>query len=134
VGDRGHELVEHTADVGLRVWGPSLEAVFAEAAIGLIRVMGTAEGPTVSQDVSIDDDDLDALFVDWLSEVLFLFEARKVVPRDVRVRIDRERCALEATIEAIRAESFVQEGPAVKAVTFHGLELSDATALVYLDV
>lgn len=96
--------------------------------------MGTAEGPSTSQDVAIDANDLDALFVDWLSEVLFLFEARKVVPRDVRVRIDRERVALDATIDGVRAESFEQDGPAVKAVTFHGLELSETRALVYLDV
>lgn len=134
VGDRGHELVEHTADVGLRVWGPTLEDVFAEAAVGLVRAMGIADGPSVAEQVSLRAADAEALFVDWLSEVLFLFEARKVVPRDVRVRIDRDRCALEATIDAVRATSFVQEGPAVKAVTFHELELTEHGATVYLDV
>ena len=131
---RGHEAVEHTADVGLRIWGPSLEDVFAEAAIGVIGVMGTANGARVSETVALEAADLEALFVDWLSEVLFLFEARKVAPEDVRVRIDRERFTLDATIEGTRAETFVQEGPAVKAVTFHGLELDDTHALVYLDV
>lgn len=116
------------------MWGPTFEDVFAEAAAGLIRAMGTADGPPVAETVSLRAGDLDALFVDWLSEVLFLFEARKVVPRDVRVRIDRESCSLEATIEGVRAERFVQEGPAVKAVTFHELELTDDHALVYLDV
>ncbi len=134
MGDHGHELVEHTADVGLRVWARSLDDVFAEAAIGLVRVMGTAQGEPLSEHVSLEANDLEALFVDWLSEVLFLFEARKVVPTDVRVRIDRERCSLDATIGGVRAESFVQEGPAVKAVTFHGLELDETHAIVYLDV
>jgi SHS2 domain-containing protein len=131
---RGHELVEHTADVGLHVWGSSLEDVFAEAAVGLIRVMGRGEGPPASEAVELEAPDLDALFVDWLSEVLFLFEAREVVPRDARVRIDRDTCALSATVDGVRAESFVQEGPAVKAVTYHGLKLTDHEALVYLDV
>lgn len=131
---RGHELVEHTADVGLRVWGESLEDVFAESAIALVRAMGRGAGSSVSEAVTLDAPDLDALFVDWLSEVLFLFEARKVVPTDVRVRIDRETHALSATVDGVRAESFVQEGPAVKAVTYHGLELSETKATVYLDV
>jgi SHS2 domain-containing protein len=134
VSARGHELVEHTADVGLRAWGPGLEDVFAEAAIGLVRTMGRGEGPSVREDVTLDAPDLDALFVDWLSEVLFLFEARGVVPAGVRVRIDRDACSLSASIDGVRAESFVQEGPAVKAVTYHGLELSDTEAVVYLDV
>jgi SHS2 domain-containing protein len=131
---RGHELVEHTADVGLRVWGQSLEDVFAQAAIGLVAVMGRADGPSVSETVKLDAPDLGALFVDWLSEVLFLFEARQVAPTDVRVRIDREACGLSATIDGVKAASFVQEGPAVKAVTYHGLEISDHEAVVYLDV
>ena len=134
MADRGHELIEHTADVGLRVWGPSLSDVFAEAAIALIAIMGTAKGAEVREEVAIDAPDLEALFVDWLSEVLFLFEAREVVPRDVRVGIDRQRPALMATIEGVKAETFEQEGPAVKAVTYHGLELSDTEAIVYLDV
>ena len=134
---RGHELVEHTADVGLRAWGPSLEDVFSEAAIGLIAVMGRAEGASVRERVDVEAPDLDALFVDWLSEVLFLFEARQVVPTHVRVLIDRDACALSATIDGVGAgtsSSFVQEGPAVKAVTYHGLRVSEHEALVYLDV
>jgi SHS2 domain-containing protein len=131
---RGHEVVEHTADVGLHVWAPTLDEVFAEAAIGLVAIMGRGTGPSTSERVDVDSPDLDALFVDWLSEVLFLFDARAVVPSDVRVRIDREACALSATIDGVKAESFVQEGPAVKAVTFHGLSLSGTDAVVFVDV
>jgi SHS2 domain-containing protein len=134
VGNRGHELVEHTADEGLHVWAPTLEELFAEAALGLIRVMGTAQGRAASERVSIDAPDRDALFVDWLSEVLFLFEAREVVPHDVRVEIDRDPWRLRATIDGVQAETFEQEGPAVKAVTYHGLQMSDTEATVYLDV
>jgi SHS2 domain-containing protein len=134
VSDRGFDLVEHTADVGLHVWAPTPDELFAQAAIGLVRIMGDGEGPSVTQHVALEATDMDALFVDWLSEVLFLFDARAIVPKTVRVRIEREPCTIDATIDGLRAESFVQEGPAVKAVTFHGLELSDTEATVYLDV
>ena len=120
--------------MGLRVWAPTLEGVFAEAAVALIALMGTAEGASVSLDVSLQASDLDGLFVDWLNEVLFLFEVRQVVPGDARVRVDRDAWKLEATIDGVRAERFEQEGPAVKAVTFHGLKVSETGATVYLDV
>ena len=132
--ERGHEVIEHTADVGLRVWGPTLEDVFAQAAVASIALMGAAEGAPVTERVQLESTDVDALLVDWLSEVLFLFEAREIVPRDVRVRIDRERWHLEATINGVRAETFEQTGPGVKAVTFHGLQVSETEATVYLDV
>jgi SHS2 domain-containing protein len=36
----GHELLEHTADLGIRAWGPSVEAAVAEALMALVEVMG----------------------------------------------------------------------------------------------
>jgi SHS2 domain-containing protein len=134
VEPRGHEVIEHTADVGLRVWGPSLEDVFAEAAVGLVAIMGTADGDPVVERVQLESTDVDALFVDWLSEILFLFEAREIVPRAVKVAIDREHWSLDATVEGIRIMRFEQTGPGVKAVTFHGLQVGGKEALVYLDV
>lgn len=132
---RGYEVIEHTADIGLRVWGPALEDVFGEAAVALVAVMGTASGgEPVTENVSLEAPDVDSLFFDWLSEILFLFEAREIVPRDVRVRIDREGWKLEATLEGSRAPAFVQEGPTVKAITYHALEVAETEATVYLDV
>jgi len=136
VAIRGHELIEHTADEGLRVWAPTLEELFAEAALGLVAVMGTAHGDSVEESVTLDSSDLEALFVDWLSEILFLFEARDLYPVSARVRIDGTR--LDATVEGVRFASFEQTGPAVKAVTYHELEIKKTgtgyQAVVYLDV
>jgi SHS2 domain-containing protein len=114
------------------VWAASREALFAESAVALIALMGSAEGAPVHEDITIDAPDPDALFVDWLSEILFLFDARRFVPRDVRVTIDGNH--LRASVDGVSASSFEQTGPAVKAITYHGLELSDTEARVYVDV
>ena len=135
MASRGHEILEHTADIGLRVWAPDLNELFAEAAIALIDVMGRGVGPVDRREtVDLDAPDLEALFVDWMSEVLFLFEVRNIVPQSVDVAVDRVTWRLHATIEGPAAEKFEQHGPAVKAVTYHGLEVGDREATVYLDV
>jgi len=134
VPERGWELIEHTADLGLHAWGPTIEDVFAEAAVGLVAVMGTGSGDDASEDVSLEAPDRDALFVDWLSEVLYLFEARRLVPAAARVDITRDPWTLRARLEGTRAETFSQTGPGVKAVTYHALDVSDTDATVYLDV
>jgi SHS2 domain-containing protein len=132
---RGHEIIEHTADVGLRVWAPTLDELFSEAALAMVALMGTPTSTEPrSEHLELEAADLEALFVDWLSEVLFLFEARELVPRDVRVRVSREPWRVAATIEGVSAVDLEQTGPAVKAVTFHGLEVSETEAKVYLDV
>jgi SHS2 domain-containing protein len=135
---RGHETLEHTADVGLRVWAPTLRELFSEAAVGLVDVMGTAEGPELRREVRLEAPDLDALFVDWLSEILFLFEARGLVPRSADVRIEQGPWRLEAILSGVGTSLFRQHGPAVKAITYHGLEMKETSdgyeARVYLDV
>ncbi len=135
--NRGHELVEHTADVGLRIWAPTVEELFAEAAVALIDVMGKAIGPSDREErVALDAPDLDALFVDWLSEILFLFDARDFVPRSASAHVDDDPWKVEATLEG--GGELEQHGPAVKAVTYHGLDIRRTDdgyeAVVYLDV
>ncbi len=139
----GYEQIEHTADVGLRVWAVSVDELFAEAARGLLSVMGAAAGdaPQTSLRVEIDAPDVEALLVDWLSELLYLFEGRGVVPHPVETRVLRgpgSEWRLEAEVSGPGAERFVQHGPAVKAVTYHGLSVAETArgweARVYLDV
>lgn len=137
--ERGHELIEHTADVGLRVWAPGLGELFAEAAIALVGIMGSAPGaPTRTERVRIEAPDVGGLLVDWLSEVLFLFEARRFAAARASVGVDEHLWRLHAELEGHEEASFVQHGPAVKAVTYHGLDIArtDAgyEARVYLDV
>jgi len=134
---RGFEVLEHTADVGLRVWGPDLSSLFEEAALALVAIMGSAPGPaTRREDVGLDAPDGVALLVDWLSEVLFLFEARRLVPLEIDADVEPWR--LRATIGGTNTERFEQTGAAVKAVTYHDAALeptpSGFEARVYLDV
>ena len=135
--DRGYEVLEHTADVGLRVWGPDLSAVFEQAALGLIGIMGEGRGPVTRHErISLEAPDEVALLVDWLSEVLFLFDARGLVPRKIDVSVDATR--VRAIIGGGDADRFEQSGPAVKAVTYHDALVRPTSdgyeARVYLDV
>jgi SHS2 domain-containing protein len=137
--DRGYETLEHTADVGLRAWGPDLAAVFEQAAMALIAIMGQASGPaTRHEDVTLEAPDGVALLVEWLSEVVFLFEARTFVPLRIDADVEAEPWRVRAAIDGCDAESFEQNGPAVKAVTYHEAELARSSsgyeARVYLDV
>lgn len=135
----GYEVIEHTADAGLHVWAPTLEELFADAARGLFGIMGEGRGPRVhTERVTLEAPDREALLVDWLSELLFLFEARGVVPEEVGVRISEDPWRLEADIGGSDAGRFVQGGPAVKAITYHAIEVratpTGVEGRVYVDV
>ncbi|MGH2528104.1 MAG: archease [Actinomycetota bacterium] len=42
-GASGYELLDHTADVGIRSWGPSPEAAFEQAAWALVDLLDIGE-------------------------------------------------------------------------------------------
>lgn len=137
--DEGHEFLEHTADAGFRVWAPDLSRLFARAAGAMFGLMGRAPGPEAgSAEVTLSAPDLEALLVDWLSELLFVFEVRGFVPEPVDIEVDEDAVSLRARVAGPSAAELVQDGPQVKAVTYHDLQVrrtaSGWEARVYVDV
>ncbi len=78
---KGYEYLEHTADAKFRAYGTTLEEAFQNAAVAMFDVMidtGTISDE-VSEKIELTSADLDGLVVDWLSELLYLFEVERVV-------------------------------------------------------
>ncbi len=131
------EIIEHTADVGIRARGATLEEVFEQTTLGLIDILGVwrpGEGHEI--EISLEGRDHGGLLVDWLNEVLYVQESRDAVFTAVavaEVSDDRVRGVVGV---ADRREPV--EGTAVKAATFHRLEVrpddDDWVATVYVDV
>jgi SHS2 domain-containing protein len=134
----GYEILEHTADVGLRAWGPSPGEAFEQAGWALADILGAAaEGTGELHRVSAEADDLGALAVAFLDELLFLHESEEAGFASIHVRRMGER-DLEAEVELVPLAG-EPEGTAVKAATYHQLgvhaEESGRTEItVYLDV
>ncbi|MDP9340984.1 MAG: archease [Actinomycetota bacterium] len=137
--DAGYEILEHTADVGLRAWGASPEEAFEQAGWALAEILGAAaEGlPGVSRRVRAEADDLGALAVAFLDELLFLHESEEAGFAAIRVsRVGERDLQAEVGLTPLLGEP---EGTAVKAATYHQLDVrrdpGGATELtVYLDV
>ena len=137
-GGAGYELLEHTADVGIRARGASLEAAFEQATEGLAEILGgLAPGPGEPVPVEVTAGDLGGLLVDWLNEVLWLREVRQAVVSGVRVeRVGDGTASGEVVLAAGGPEP---DGTLVKAATYHRLRVEPDPgggwlAEVYLDV
>ena len=78
---KGYEYLEHTADAKFRAYGTTLEEAFQNAAVAMLNVMiNTGKiSDEVSEKIELTSADLDGLVVDWLSELLYLFEVERVV-------------------------------------------------------
>jgi len=120
-----YELFDHTADVGLRMRAGSLDELFADAGRALFSVIVAnfdAVRPVQELALRVDGDRHDDLLFDWLAELLYTFDARRLLLCDFRVRLDRT--GLEATA---RGEPFDPDrhelDVEVKAITYHGLKV-----------
>ena len=77
-----YEHFEHTADLGLRVRAPDLDTLFAEAGAALFSAIVEDLGTVVASrklEVRLEGDDREYLLFDWLKELLYRFDAERVV-------------------------------------------------------
>lgn len=120
-----YDVFEHTADVGIQVYGETLKDLFAHGGFALFDFMLdlSSVGQHVSEDITLECFDREELFVRWLSELLFLFEAKGLVLKYFDVHFVRGG-RLRATVGG---EKFVpghhQIFNQVKAITYHQVQV-----------
>jgi SHS2 domain-containing protein len=85
------EFIEHTADIGVKAFGGSLEELFENAARGMFSIMIELDKvkSTGVFKVSIEARDKEQLLVDWLSELLYIHEVHNVVLNDFELEIKK---------------------------------------------
>jgi SHS2 domain-containing protein len=141
----GFELLEHTADVGIRARGATLEEAFEQATLGLAEIQGAlvpgqrerVADPGEPLAVQVAAADPGGLLVDWLNEVLWLAETREAAVAGVRV--DRVGDGGASGSVVLDPGGPAPDGTFVKAVTYHRLRVEPDPAggwlvEVYLDV
>jgi SHS2 domain-containing protein len=134
-----YQFEPHTGEVQIRIEGASLPELFEEAGYALAELMLGEELPATPPDaeqelVVLEAADTEALLVDWLNELISRADVGKRVYTDFVVDELSER-----TLRArIRGYTPTVLKTAVKAATFHGLEILEHedrfTATVVLDV
>ena len=122
----GFELLEHTADLGVAGFGDDMAEALAWIATAMFTVMADLDSvsPRQSIRVSVRSTDREALAVDWLNELLYLFEAEGFLPKRFQVRVSEDGTELEAECVGEQADPARHKlRPAVKAATYHALKV-----------
>ena len=133
-------LLDHTADVGFEAFGGTLEETFANAGRALTNLFVDLESIQPREQVLIkaSSKDLEALLVNFLSEVLFLTDAEGWLLREFDVQL-AEGPLLQATAWGEKFDrSRHQAKTPVKAITYHQLALEQFPdgwrARIYVDI
>jgi SHS2 domain-containing protein len=134
---RDFEFVGHTADIAVRLFGRSLASLFEAAAAGFTEALtdGSSVQRAEERQLELAAPDLEQLLVDWLEELLFLFETDEFLVREADVTITdsttrgtkstNNDCVILGTLHGeTRDPSRHPLKLLIKAVTYHGLHIT----------
>lgn len=117
-----YSILEHTADLKIKVFGKDLPELFSNAALAMAEQLKPGIRPPIEgkwEKIEIKSSDLEPLLVDWLSEILYRSDVNHRVYAEIKIEEISER-ELKAKI---RGTSIGKKDLDIKAVTYHGLEI-----------
>ena len=79
--EKEFEIIDHTADVGIRAYGTDMKQAFANAAkalFSLITELDDVEEVT-HRDIELTAPDQESLLVEWLNELIYLFDVENII-------------------------------------------------------
>ena len=123
------EFIEHTADLGLRVYGSTIETLFKNYANVLFSLL-TDHCPEniITKKITFKSQTLAELLADWLNELLSMFFADQFLPGKYRLKItdDKGGKILTAEVEgAVFDPEKIELKREIKAATYHELKIEE---------
>jgi len=119
------EVMDHTADVGIVAYGKDLKEAFANAAFGMFSLIANLEKVrgSISREIDVQSTDQEALLVDWLNELLYLFDVEHIIFKRFEITALSQK-KLKAKVYGEKIDtSRHQLKTAVKAATYHMLKI-----------
>lgn len=123
-----YQIIDHTADVGIKVEALSQGELFvsaAEAMFDLMFIRKRSLIPSIEVMIEINAPAMDQLLVRWLQELLFVFESRRLVfskfwideISDTMLRGSASGLKFDSTRHTQKLD--------IKAVTYHHIEVRE---------
>jgi len=116
-----YKLFDHTADLGLEIYGKTVTDLFTNAAFAIFDIITDLKhvAPTMEREIVVEGEGWEDLLVNYLREILYMFNGEglllkecsmlKVDARHLEVMVKGER--FDPTKHRINTE--------IKAVTYH---------------
>jgi SHS2 domain-containing protein len=118
-----------TADIGLDLEADSLEGLFETGANGMFAIILGEQSrttETVKKTIKLESETIEQLLVDWLSELLYLFDTDDLIAQDYQIDLAAEddNAALRGKVDF---RSYNRDMDAaeheIKAVTYYKLKV-----------
>jgi SHS2 domain-containing protein len=124
-----YEIIDLSGDAALRVFGNTLETLFIHAANGLYALMieNSVIEESTGYNISTQAENMESLLVQWLNELLFLFDAYSFVGKTFQLNLTDY--SLDAVVRGGLFDPETHErGLLIKAATYHNLSIKKTTS------
>jgi SHS2 domain-containing protein len=132
------QIIDHTADTGLIAYGSTLAESFSNAAAGLFSIISDISEISEKKScrVEVKATDLNSLLVNWLNELVYIFDVDHMLFRRCLVE-ELNETGLKAVCHGEKydpARHHLKTG--IKSATYHLLDVNrhDNTVRVIFDV
>jgi len=119
------EILEHTADIGIIAYGGVINEAFANAAKGMFSLITELHDveETECRDIEVTAPDQENLLVNWLNELIFLFDVENIVFKrfDITEISDTNLKARSYGQKVNNQKHGIKTG--IKAATYHMLNI-----------
>jgi SHS2 domain-containing protein len=124
--EKPFEVIDHTADIGIVVYGTDIKQVFANAALGLFNLMADLDNlkQDIKSEIELSAEDVEVLLVEWLNELIYISEVEHTIFKRFEIS-ELSNTRLKATCfgEKIKAGHHRLKRE-IKAATYHMLRLN----------
>ncbi|MGD9083276.1 MAG: archease [Desulfobacterales bacterium] len=135
-----YTLIDHTADFGIHVYGSDSKELFANAAWALFDLITEIDklAGLDSCRIEVSGDDWSDLMVNWLREMLYLWNGKELLVKNARI-LSLSETELTATVEFdLFNPGRHMINTEIKAVTYHQIQVNSSPsgweAMIIFDI
>ena len=121
-----NEIIEHTADIGIKAYGRDMKELFQNAARGMFNIAADLEGlkPSTSIEVKSKAANYEELLISWLDDLLYNFYTKNIIFSEFTIN-KIEPCHIEARVSGKHVgDNRSRLKSEIKAATFHELKIN----------
>jgi SHS2 domain-containing protein len=131
-----YELLEHEADIGIRGYGNTIEEAFENGAKAMFSIMIDLETVESEKNVEIkcEAPDIEALFVEWLNELLTKKDIKEMSFSRFKVKIYKDDIyKLEGTASGEKFDQKKHKAKLeVKGASYSGLKIGKKDEKIFI--
>lgn len=120
-----YELLDHTADFGIHVFGDNTKSLFQNAAMAMMDQLVETVGLLAREErqITIQGNDWPDLMVNWLREILYLCVGEELFAQSIQIESIAETCLTAYLwVDPFSADRHTLLSE-IKAVTYHQVQV-----------